>query len=153
MADLQKKTANLVKEVKAENGWRIGYLSGGSYMPVHYYGEWLSPMISLDGLTEFTISAKSTNNASMSVYWFNGSTYLSQTNATDYTGSTFDTIPSNATQFCYAIRTGVNGDTPPIDWWTMVNAGLTALPYEPYWSHSLKKFDASTWQNATVHEF
>ncbi len=27
-------------------------------------------------------------------------------------------------------------------------------PYQSYnWSHSLKKFDGATWQNATVHEF
>ena len=35
----------------------------------------------------------------------------------------------------------------------MLNAGSTALPYEPYWTHSLKKFDGAAWQNATVHEF
>lgn len=36
---------------------------------------------------------------------------------------------------------------------TMLNTGSTALPYEPYWTHSLKKLDGATWQNATVHEF
>ena len=35
----------------------------------------------------------------------------------------------------------------------MLNTGETALPYEPYWSHSLKKYDGAAWQNATVHEF
>ena len=35
----------------------------------------------------------------------------------------------------------------------MLNAGSTALPYKPYWAHSLKKFDGTTWQNATVQEF
>jgi hypothetical protein len=127
-----ERTEQLVPDISTSNGWRKGYLSNGNYMPTQYYGEWLSPMVSLNGLTEFTISAKPTSNASMSVYWFDGSNYLSQTNATDYTGSTFDTIPSNATQLCYAIRTGVNGDTPPEGWWTMLNSGSTAKPYEPY---------------------
>lgn len=35
----------------------------------------------------------------------------------------------------------------------MLNTGSTALPYEPYWAHSLKKLDGAAWQNATVHEF
>lgn len=37
----------------------------------------------------------------------------------------------------------------------MINEGSTALPYAPYldWQHSLKKFDGTVWQNATVHEF
>lgn len=29
----------------------------------------------------------------------------------------------------------------------------TSSEYEPYWSHSLKKFDGAVWQNETVHEF
>lgn len=35
----------------------------------------------------------------------------------------------------------------------MINEGTTAKPYEPYWAHSLKKFDGAAWQNATVHDF
>lgn len=35
----------------------------------------------------------------------------------------------------------------------MLNLGSNPLPYEPYWAHSLKKFDGTVWQDATVHEF
>ena len=35
----------------------------------------------------------------------------------------------------------------------MLNEGSSAIPYEPYWPHSLKKFDGTTWQDANVKEW
>ena len=35
----------------------------------------------------------------------------------------------------------------------LTNDGEQATAFTPYWNHSLKKYDGTTWQNATVHEF
>lgn len=57
---------------------------------------------------------------------------------------------------CFAFRKSDNSRIYPTDISDiMLNTGSTALPYQPYydWQHSLKKFDGTAWQNATVHEF
>ena len=35
----------------------------------------------------------------------------------------------------------------------MLNTGSTALPYEPYWQHSLRELTTNGWQDATVREY
>lgn len=130
------RTGKLVPDISVENGWQVGYLNGdtGKYNPTHTFGEILSPFISLDKITSFTISATNYNNPSMSVYYFNQNSYILNKNEYNYDGSVFNNIPINATQFRFAIRTGYQSieEVQDAGFHIMVNAGSTPLPYEPY---------------------
>lgn len=68
---------------------------------------------------------------------YDGQRYVSSTDITTFTAP--------ISGYC-AFRKEHNGEF-------MLNTGSTALPYEPYWPPSLKKYDGSAWQNATVHDF
>ena len=131
------KTANLAPAIRSANGWVIGYrkTANGAYQASNGYGEWLSPKIPLTEGETITISAPETQNPSMSVYFWNGDTYLSSENGLDYTCSTF-TAPSGTTQIDFAIRAGVNNKTEANvianGFWVMLNTGSTAQPYEPF---------------------
>lgn len=130
------KTANLVPEVRTANGWRKGYRSSttGEYVANQYYGEWLSPPVSIDNFASFVVSAQTYASPSMSIYYFNGETYLGTQSAYNYSGSVFNNIPNGTTHFDFAIRTGCTSEEQIIaaDFWVMLNTGGAALPYEPY---------------------
>ena len=149
MADSQRKTANLAPEIRSANGWVVGYLNGndGSYNPNNYNGEWLSPNIPISSGETITISAMSISYPSMSVYYWNGSTFMYGESATNYSGSSF-TTPPNTTHIRFAIRAGSDNKTEEAvissGFWVMMNTGSTALPYEPYWQHSLRKLGTAT---------
>ena len=131
------RTGNLVPEIRSANGWVIGYRnsSNGLYISNNRYGERLSPKIQISAGDAFTISAMQITPESMSVYFWNGDTYLSNASKTDYSGSTF-TAPEGTTQIDFAIRAGSDKKTEAAiissGFWVMLNTGSTALPYEPY---------------------
>ena len=131
------RTGNLCQSIRPVNGWLVGYrfAYNGQYTSTNTNGEWLSPKIPILAGTEFTISAMSIENPSMSVYFWNGDTYISSLSDTDYTGSTF-TAPEGTTQLDFAIRAGADKKSEAQiisnGFWVMVNVGSTALPYELY---------------------
>lgn len=135
-------TANIIPEIRAANGWVVGYRSStnGNYTTNHNNGEWLSPKIAISAGDKITISAMSITNPSMSVYFWNGDTYLSAQGSENYNGATF-TAPANTTQIDFAIRAGADKKTEEAvisnGFWVMVNLGSTAKTYEPYGKYKI----------------
>lgn len=156
---------NLIPEVRSANGWIIGYRrqNTGEYVESNPQGEWLSPKISMSPGQIFTISAMNVNDNSMSVYFWNGDTFLGAQSRYDYSGSTFTAI-DNTTHIDFAIRASAANKTEAAiissGFWVMLNLGSTALPYEPYstdvWHEiPLKVYDSSgdTWTESTAKKY
>lgn len=142
MADIVRKTANLF------DGELIGgYFTAATFTTSGNEDVFKSIKVYLLAGT-YTFSWGRNVNVVRSIiddnYIFAGDTNISSytiTSATDgYVGISFRDTTSGTT---------VWDNTTPI----MLNTSSTALPFEPYWAHSLKKYDGATWQNATVHEF
>lgn len=145
MGDIQRKTANLFNERIA--GALIS--SSGVIESNAAYDVAVIPVIAGE---QYTFAYKQDYSQNYVTAYYStkpviGSTsYDGSRNVYNYsdTPQVTITIPNEVTYI--AIRLPSSGDL-------MFNAGSTALPYEPYWVHSLKKFDDASWQNATVHEF
>lgn len=134
---------NMMPLVTEANGWRTGYRdkAHGHYGAGQYIGEFLSPSVSVDDNTTFTIKAGGMNPEyasyeSGTVYFFDDSnTYIGYADFNNYSGSAIS-VPLGATTFDFAIRTGYTG-FPAVessDFWVMLVKGSTApdhyIPYQ-----------------------
>jgi hypothetical protein len=132
------RTGNLCPPINSAYGWVIGFRrqNDGSYVSNNVNYEWLSPFFKLSDFgTSFTISAdSSTASDSMSVYYYNGDSFIGAQTSTNYSGSVFNSIPKGTTRFCFAIRAVAKTESEQIasGWRVWVNAGSTAIHYEPY---------------------
>lgn len=70
----------------------------------------------------------------------------------DTSGGTF-TTPQDCEQVRFRVTKTNIGVEPVQQYNAMFNVGGTALPYEPYRPHSLKKFDGTNWIDAAVKEW
>lgn len=135
MADIQRKSANLWAENYVDISETLIYRAvyvGNSDVT-------LSSTVGVQGQTAvlFLLAGQVSSGASTA----NNGVWAGQNRTVTPIGG-YVTVAYRA----YSLVTPETADT-------MLNAGSTALPYEPYWAHSLKKFDGAAWQNATVHEF
>ena len=137
MADLTRKTANLYDEA----------ITGLKTILVYY------PMYVGDG--NFTLSTTTPNNPTgASLFFLRGqasSGASSSANGVWAGQSRTVTALNGYITIAYRYNEGVYVN--PKLYETMLNTGSTALPYEPYWPHSLKKFDGTNWIDAAVKEW
>ena len=154
MADLQRKTAQLYDKSDTTTQYNA-YLNAN--------GTWVldnssrTVKLRCKGNTTYTISiAESSTIFRISEYsdydlQAGGSTILHEiirgTNLSEYTFTTAADSECLVFQASYALY----------DSWLnslMFVEGSTAKPYEPYgWVSSIRIYDGTNWQNATVHEF
>lgn len=129
MADLVRKTANLYDEAYT------GLTTSLTYLPM-YVG---------DG--EFTLSTTTPINdgTSASLFFLRGqasSGASTPTNGVWEGQSRTITAINGYITIAYRYNEGVYVN--PQNYNTMLNSGSTALPYEPYWLHSLRKLTTAT---------
>lgn len=160
MADIRRKTAQLFDKNSVEiyehsslgttNSWAYDTTATGKTIriPCEAGAQYTLSIDNTLGNTVFRIAAIESENAPVSgqsgqipcITLFNDGT-ASQATVTSSSNAKYLII-----QFSSAILTDCIDSL-------MMNTGTTALPYAPYWPHSLKKFDGTVWQDATVHEF
>ena len=128
MADLQRKTENLFDETYT------GLTTSLTYFPI-YVG---------DG--NFTLSTTTPNNPTgASLFFLRGqasSGASSSANGVWEGQSRTVTALNGYITIAYRYNEGVYVNPKLYD--TMLNTGSTALPYEPYWQHSLRKLCSAT---------
>ncbi len=156
MADIQKygRTANLFNYVTMATSI-TGYYLNSDGTTTQNVAWTISDYIPCDG-TEFTIRPVGGNAPAICLYdnnknFIKGQAY--NTGGAQTKGTVTITTTQNASYIRFSYQTTL--DVPDDITAIMLNEGSTALPFQPYysWSHSLKKFDGTVWQNATVHEF
>lgn len=147
MADSQRKTANLFD---IDNVLEDYYLRNGVPTEYHIGGYVLSDYIPIASDTA-TISAKCAVISDSGAHWA-----VYDENKTFIRGG----IAFTARYEPYSKVLDTSGAAfIRVDYATdsltdcMLNIGSTALPYEPYWPHSLKKFDGTNWIDAAVKEW
>lgn len=149
MADIQVKTANLF-DYETMLGGKTDYYLDANGNEIESTGFWsITKYIPVDG-TVFTLTRTYRGNAPAICLYDSNKNFIT---GVSYQGEQVVTISSNTN--AAFIRFSYFRGTPIEDVeHDMLNEGSTALPYEPYWwQHSLKKYDGTVWQNATVYEF
>lgn len=157
MADIQIKTTNLFDN---DNAVRFEY-GLGQNNTVGYSANAAMFCFEVEPNTDYTAKIYGSAETFMRLYRSNNELVKPES---EYEIEYDSMVEQSSTQYpqvtinsgnCQYIWLQVGGN-----WYTtyggdtiMLNTGSIALPYEPYWSHSLKKYDGATWQNATVHEF
>lgn len=148
MADIVRKTANLF-DYETMRGGKTGYYLDASGNEIQSTGFWsITQYIPVDGTT-FTLTRTFGGNVPAICLYDSNQNFIT---GVAYQGEQVVTISSN-TNAAYIRFSYFIGEPLEDIAHDMLNEGSTALPYEPYWAHSLKKFDGAAWQNATVHEF
>lgn len=148
MADIQRKSANLFDK----NGTIYeAYITDTQWLPNI---DSSSVKIPCQPNTEYTISVTTTlpifriaTSDNIDIQPNNAVDVLARlANVTEYTFTT----PSNAEVILF------QGSNSMLSTWLdelNANLGDTVLPYEPYYVHSLKKYDGTAWENAVVKEY
>ena len=154
MADLTRKTANLFDK-DSTTIYNAYFNSGGAWL---LNADSKSIKFPCSPSTQYTLSVPNTltifriyesSNPNLEPISVEGNFATEITRNSDIKQYTFTT--SSTAQILFF--QGTNG---AVDEWfngLMLNEGSTALPYEPYWPHSLKKFDGTTWQETNVKEW
>lgn len=152
MADLTRKTANLLDyKVLFSNSFVKETAS------FKYY------RITVTANTQYTLKSNapaSVENA-VTTFLYGRSDTMSTANDGLYT-DVAKTITSTDDGYVYiAVRKAGTSTTIPAvtetdfdngTYTIMLNEGSTALPYEPYWQHSLRKLTTNGWQDASIKE-
>ena len=152
MADSQRKTANLFNYLTMVGTIKGYYLDSSGVLQSNSISA-VTDYIPCSGGT-FTLNKVGGVSPSICLYDDNkqflyGEAYNTSSGLEKKTIIVNTSFNASYIRFSYFYEDNVRDDLSAI----MLNSGSTALPYEPYWAHSLKKFDGTAWQNATVHEF
>ena len=153
MADIMRKSYNLCNFNTFANGYYLDLTTG---LPKEYGSSpnriaTLTP-INVDTISNVIVNYNSslTGDTKFIYSLFNNNTLIRRV-AENMIGTVIDVSAGNRLYLSlYNLANTVY--TTSISS-LIVNIGSTALPYKPYYAHSLKKFDGVAWQDATVHEF
>lgn len=152
MADLQRKTANLFDKDNLSMRY-FGYINNTTYRVTPLASSSLSIIVPVKPNSNYTISKLATTRFRVGLftnYPVDGSIATAiygdrDGNGFDY-GTTLSFFTSTDTTYIMAFIRNYN-DTVTVEeiiQSVMVNEGSTALPYEPYWQHSLRKLMTAT---------
>lgn len=133
MADCKRKTANLFDK-DAVDRTTTGYIKadGSIWSSVNFS---TSGYIAISGLSSITLSGFDGGSEPAYCLYNGNKDYIS---GSAYTGRTTVTVTVGDAAYIRMSYRNTAADT------TMLNSGSTALPYEPYWQHSLRKLGTST---------
>lgn len=151
MADSQRKTANLFNKDTDVVSWyidtqgRVVSSSGGSYSIVVPCEANQSLICSFPTIPSAHLLRAMDFSAYPSVGDL-GTNYSSQSGGGNSMTFTTSATAKYVMFFLYNSASGAHPDMTAEEFFsqTMLNTGSTALPYEPYWKHSLRKLTTAT---------
>ena len=153
MADIQIKTAQLFDWNAVTTGYRIQWNTGNPYADTSAIMSDYIPISSVNYRASASYYCIAYDSEKNYIGTYNPTSHALEkqfNNSTSY-------FAFDVTRPSYIRLLSYNAIPDQLSSTTMFNEGTAQLPFQPYsstgWYHSLKKYDGTVWQNATVHEF